>query len=57
MNLDLPSEGLLILLNALEQKVVAYRKILDHTGDWQEARRVLPMQKPFHSARLRGSRS
>jgi len=54
INLDLPVEAVLTILDALERMTSLNREVLRATGDWQAAQYVMPIQQPFHSGRLRG---
>lgn len=54
LNLDLPPEVIGMLLTRLQEMIAANQEILDLTGDWCVAKRILPVQQPFHRGRLRG---
>lgn len=54
VNLDLPSEALGPILSVLERMVVVNQQLRNRGEDWYAAQRVLPVQQPFHSGRLRG---
>jgi hypothetical protein len=54
LNLDQPTRVTELILNHLQRMAAAKQKLLNLTGDWYEANRVMPIQQPFHSGRLRG---
>jgi Holliday junction resolvase RusA-like endonuclease len=54
MHLDLPPEAIATILTALDTMTKTNQELLKLSGDWYAAQGVMPVQRPFHSGRLRG---
>jgi len=54
LNSTLPTRALLIILDAWEKQISVREKLLALSKDYYAANRIMPVQRPFHTSRIRG---